>query len=1002
MQFSNYLRTCAKDKNNTEQIVTHTRIGSPEHNIYAGAYSVPPEKKGEFYHKYYEHMFKNGILASNILEHLTEKQITDNTVLPDGRIVNGGILVDFDFRYSSDIVERQHTKEHIDDMVYAYVEEIKNYFTFKSGDNYEIFVCEKPSVNKLPDKTKDGIHMIIGIQADHIIQRLIRKTMLRVMPESVFTDLPLQNEWDAVLDEGITKGPTNWQLYGSCKPNNETYKLRYKYDVKYDATDGEFVVACTDFKAKTAISEALFMKMTAQYEDHPVFPFNPEAKTAYDKCASENKRAHSSSGKLTPSRKRVLIDTITDDDIENMQFTTFESISVNKITNAQQLDHAIDLMLQTFMNSAATCHLPEIHEYTQVLPDMFYKSGSHEMNRKVAFALKDTDNRLFLSWVKLRSKAEDFDYGTIPTLFSDWCKYFNQSGDNRLTKKSIIFWAKQYAFAEYEKIKMGSVSKYIDDTLKYVNKHPEFSIAKVLYQLYKDEFAFIVNGRTEEWYHFYDHRWHLDPLGAVLQTRISEEFMHLYSVREQQYMNELIADGLTMADITTKITSKTDKNETVDITAVEKQAKDRTTHLKKKLASVGMLIQRLQDDVYKKHLMSQARLLFLDREFEKKRDENRYLLGFNNGVFDFKERKFREGRPDDYVTFTTGHDYIALDPQNKPEHAKAMRELNTFMEQVYPDPELRKFMWEHFASTTIGTNPLINQTGLMYLGGGSNAKTKVTDLMKVTLGDYCDEGATALITFARGKADGPAPQILKFKGKRYIMFPEPEKDSVLNDGIYKQLTAEANLNARGLFKAQDLKFNNQAAYVVATNNLMKVKDTTDGTWRRIRIAPHDAKFVDLDKIEAAKLEHKHVFPINPHMDEIIEGWGAYFCSMLIDIALKTNGKTTDCKTVLAASEKYRKEEDIICLFIGEVVQVTDKKSDKIKRNELWNHFKQWYQNLYNMKMTITMAELIDKMNAKHRANTKPNMNYWINMRIKYQNDDAGDEEDGRENGDADL
>lgn len=993
MQFSDYLRTCAKDKNNSAQQVTHTRIGSQELNIYGGSYSVPPEKKEEFYNKYYNYIFKNGHLATNVLEHLTEKQLADNIVGENGAIINGGILVDFDFRYNSDVTERQHTKEQIDDMIYAYVEEIKKYFIFNTGDKYEIFVCEKPTVNQLPDKTKDGIHMIIGIQADHIVQRLIRKTMLSVMPTNVFGDLPLQNDWDTVLDEGITKGPTNWQLYGSRKPGHDTYKLKYKYEISYDGTDGEFAVGCVEYTAKMPISKELFMKLTAQYEGHPQFPFTtaPAIKSAYDKCATENKRSQSGgNGKITPSRKRILIDSITDEDIEAMQFTNFESISVNQINNAQQLDRAIELMLQTFLSSTATCHLPEIHEYTQILPDMFYKSGSHEMNRKVAFALKDTDNRLFLSWVKLRAKADDFDYATIPALFADWCKYFNQSGDNRLTKKSIIFWAKQYAFEEYTKIKMGSMTTYIDNTLKYPNDHPEYDVAYVLYQLYKDEFAFIINGRTKEWYHFYGHRWHLDPNGTTLQVLMSTKLKALYEDRERQYMNDLVADEAAVVSTT----AKSDKGETVDITAIEKQAKDRTKHLKTKMLSVGNLMRKLGGDGYKKHVMSQAELLFLDREFEEKCDENRYLLGFDNGVFDFKERRFREGRPDDYITFTTKHDYIQLEPQKNAGHAKAINELNTFMEQVYPDPELRKFMWEHFASTTIGTNPLINQTGLMYLGVGSNGKSKITDLMKVTLGDYCDEGAIALITFARGKADGPAPQILKFKGKRYIMFPEPEKDSILNDGIYKQITAEANLNARGLFKSKDLKFNNQAAYVVATNNLMKVKDTTDGTWRRMRVAPHEAKFVDVEKLESAKLEHNHVFPINPNMDTIIEGWGQYFCSMLIDIALRTNGKTTDCKIVMAASEKYRKEEDIICLFISEFVQVTGKKCDKIKRNELWNHFKQWYQNLYNMKMSITNNELIDKMNKKYNANCKGN--YWINMRINYQTDDDEEEHVGGE------
>ena len=58
--------------------------------------------------------------------------------------------------------------------------------------------------------------------------------------------------------------------------------------------------------------------------------------------------------------------------------------------------------------------IKETHEYTQILPLKYYEPGSHLLNRQVAFALKRTDERLFLSWVLLRSNASDFDYNSIP------------------------------------------------------------------------------------------------------------------------------------------------------------------------------------------------------------------------------------------------------------------------------------------------------------------------------------------------------------------------------------------------------------------------------------------------------------------------------------------------------------------------------------------------------------------------------------------------------------
>jgi len=40
-----------------------------------------------------------------------------------------------------------------------------------------------------------------------------------------------------VIDEGIVRGTTNWQLYGSRKPGHQPYLLKYHYDIEFDEDD---------------------------------------------------------------------------------------------------------------------------------------------------------------------------------------------------------------------------------------------------------------------------------------------------------------------------------------------------------------------------------------------------------------------------------------------------------------------------------------------------------------------------------------------------------------------------------------------------------------------------------------------------------------------------------------------------------------------------------------------------------------------------------------------
>ena len=68
---------------------------------------------------------------------------------------------------------------------------------------------------------------------------MIREGVLTKIGD-VLKELPLTNSWDNVLDAGISKGTTNWQLFGSRKPGYDKYTLARIFNYVYDSTDTEF------------------------------------------------------------------------------------------------------------------------------------------------------------------------------------------------------------------------------------------------------------------------------------------------------------------------------------------------------------------------------------------------------------------------------------------------------------------------------------------------------------------------------------------------------------------------------------------------------------------------------------------------------------------------------------------------------------------------------------------------------------------------------------------
>ena len=152
-------------------------------------------------------------------------------------------------------------------------------------------------------------------------------------------------------------------------------------------------------------------------------------------------------------------------------------------------------------------------------------------------------------------------------------------------------------------------------------------------------------------------------------------------------------------------------------------------------------------------------------------DENRYLMCFSNGVVDIKNKIFRDGYPQDYITKTTGIRYKPFDPLVD---AVIAAQILTFMEQLFPDKELNRYMWDHLASVLIGEN--INQTFNIYRGNGSNGKSLLTDLMNLTIGEYAGTVPITLVTEKRVSVGGTSSEVMQLKGVRYAVMQEPSKD----------------------------------------------------------------------------------------------------------------------------------------------------------------------------------------------------------------------------------
>jgi P4 family phage/plasmid primase-like protien len=902
---------------------THTRIPGQDKSakIFGGSFVIPAEELETFHALYYTDIF-----VKHKSEYLTEKQLTDGT---------GPILLDFDFRYNYDVDTRQHTKEHITDILTGlYLEKLKDFFTFTEQE-FQIYVLEKPDVIRLQDKdlTKDGIHIIIGVQMDHIMQQMLREKVLKEIEE--IWDLPLINKYDSVLDEGISKGTTNWQMFGSKKPGNIAYELTGLYNVSMDERDSEF--RFEEVRIDEIDMSAEFSKMSAQYNQHPRFEMNPKLVKEYESRTDLKK------SKLKKTVSKTKITLLCEEDDTN--------IELKDIINATILDKAINNIFKTLSTdlSSEEYKLKEVHEYTQILPEIYYEAGSHEKNRLVAFALKNTDNRLFLSWIKLRSKASDFEYSSIEECYDKWTKYFNKTNESSgLTYKSIIFWAKQDANEEYLKIKNKSIDYYIDQT---IFEPTEWDFAMILFNMFKDKYI-CTSITNKTWYVFNNHCWEEDK-GNRLRYAISRELYNIYR----------------------------DKRDLCGIEAAKFETGDpRRDAFSKKVEKLSAIIPKFKTSSDKNNIYREAHEIFYDKAFVEKMDSNKYLMSFSNGVIDFKNKVFRDGLPQDYITKSTRINYIDYSTVNG--NCEIVQSILAFMEQLFPDKNLNRYMWDHLASVLIGEN--MNQTFNIYVGSGSNGKSILMDLMAQTLGQYKGTVPITLVTDKRNSIGGTSSEVIQLKGIRYAVMQEPSKNATINEGVMKELTGGDPIQARGLYKESET-FIPQFSLAVCTNSLFDITSNDDGTWRRIRICNFMSKFVD-EITEDYFEEGTKQFLKDKTLKEKLPMWAPVFASMLVKRAFENQGKVEDCDVVMSASNKYRNNQDYIAAFVNDKIEKEVGK--RVKQAEISEEFKAWYIVKMGGRTVPKAQELYDYMDKKFGA-TKGKC--WQNVKIIYSSDATEDD-----------
>lgn len=610
----------------------------------------------------------------------------------------------------------------------------------------------------------------------------------------------------------------------------------------------------------------------------------------------------------------------------NIQLTELKELN-KKIEKVQSKQIEKELPVPNEINDEIKMFLKNLKEtdieekYLQYSFDNDIKIVSKQ-NKMGFFCYYITLNEHYCPFVNREHKRTSGPIYMKLTINGHCLKCFNDTCSHLNYNEAIL----DESFSQlYPKLYMSMKSKYYNTNIKLTPQirqlledsvnQSHYRIAKVLFHIYKDNFR-IDDITKPDWYEYDGNKWNIS-----------------YS------MNILISEQLPKYYRAIKI-----KNIQEEPTMSEDDINTRNM-------LINSLVERLENNSFKKNVLSELYYLFKnhDPNFLSKLDTNPYLIGFENGVFDLKCNDFRPSKKDDYISFTTGYDYIPYNPEHQ-----EIKDINTFIGQIITNENVKEYLLKILGRSLLG---IADEKFYIFTGlSGANGKSTLINFLEETLGDYNTAVDISLLTNKRGLSSSASPDVARLKGKRLVSFSEPEHNDTLRTGVLKAFSGGDTVVARKLYK-EPITFKLQASMILICNDLPALSSCDGGTIRRIRVVDFNSRFCE-------NPTKSNEFPIDHKLKQKLTLWKPYFMSILLNW-YKITDKIDTPNEVIEATNKYKNDNDKFNDFFEEAVSESD---TILHIKEIYKLFSIWWNenNLNNYKIPDS-KELLRAMKLKYNA-----------------------------------
>jgi len=334
-----------------------------------------------------------------------------------------------------------------------------------------------------------------------------------------------------------------------------------------------------------------------------------------------------------------------------------------------------------------------------------------------------------------------------------------------------------------------------------------------------------------------------------------------------------------------------------------------------------------------------AKTLFYHENFEKELDNNCWLIGDQNGVYDLKKGKHRVGSPDDKVSRQIGVPYIEYD-WNDPEVENVMK----FLEEIFPNDRVKEYWLKSTAACMQAGN--VNKKCYVWTNdSGDNGKTVTLKLVEMVFGDYfMNFDRNRFVAKSMKSAGGPAPDVKRMIGRRLGAVKELAKNEPIDIGFLKFVTGNDSAYVRSHHEeGEDMQ--PQLTLIIMCNKPPKIPGNDNATWNRIRVIPFESTFSKNAPATREEQKKMKIFPVDPNFAMKLQDMATAFYWVLLQYFKKylQDGGLHEPPEVTLDTAKYKTDNDIFMQFTYDRIKKTGNPDDKINFKETYEEFKEWFE-----------------------------------------------------------